>query len=88
MKSGAVPSDNGFRLDDKECLFPSRPASANEQPEDPVEGTDSWARMPPLEYRDLLAERQILEKESVVRAKEANQGPEAESKETKHSRRL
>ena len=44
--------------------------------------------MPPLEYRDLLAERQILEEEGLVQAKEANQRPEAESKETKHGPRL
>jgi hypothetical protein len=36
-ESGVAPSDNGFRRDDEECLFPARPVSENEQPEEPVE---------------------------------------------------
>jgi len=64
-----MPADNGFRLDDKECSFPSRPAPTNEQPEEPVEGTYPWARTTPLEHDKLLAKSQILEKETVVRAK-------------------
>jgi len=44
--------------------------------------------MTPLEHDKLLAECQILEAETVVRAKEANQRSEAESKETKHGGEL
>jgi hypothetical protein len=44
--------------------------------------------MVPLEHDELLTKRQILEKKGVTRAKEANQGSDAESKETKHSGEL
>ena len=41
--------------------------------------------MVPLEHDELLTKGQILEKKGVMLAKQANQGSEAESKETKHS---
>jgi hypothetical protein len=41
--------------------------------------------MTPLQHDELLPKCQILEKETVMRAKEANQRSEAESKETKHA---
>ncbi len=44
--------------------------------------------MTPLEHDELLTKCQILEKETVMRAKEANQRSEAESKETKHGAEL
>jgi hypothetical protein len=44
--------------------------------------------MVPLEYDELLTKCQILEKKGVMRVEEANQGSEAESKETKHSGEL
>jgi hypothetical protein len=44
--------------------------------------------MMPLEHDKLLPKCQILEKETVMRAKESNQRSEAESKETKHAGRL
>jgi len=40
--------------------------------------------MVPLEHDELLTKGQILEKEAGMRAKEANQRSEAESKETRH----
>jgi hypothetical protein len=40
--------------------------------------------MTPLQHDKLLTKCQILEKETVTRAKKANQRSEAESKETKH----
>jgi hypothetical protein len=44
--------------------------------------------MMPLEHDKLLPKCQILEEETLMRAKEANQRTEAESKETKHAGRL
>jgi hypothetical protein len=44
--------------------------------------------MMPLERDKLLTKYQILEKETVMRAKESNQRSEAESKETKDAGRL
>jgi hypothetical protein len=41
-----------------------------------------------LEDDQMLTKRQILEKETVMRAKKANQRSEAESKETKHGAEL
>ena len=41
--------------------------------------------MMPLEHDKLLPKCQILEEETLMRAKEASQRSEAESKETKHA---
>ena len=44
--------------------------------------------MMPLEDDQLLTKCQILDKETVMRAKKVNQRSEAESKETKHGAKL
>ncbi|HKW35638.1 MAG TPA: hypothetical protein VJN92_21700 [Candidatus Acidoferrum sp.] len=54
-ESSAVPPDHGFGCDNQECLPPSRPAPASEQPEEPVDEIKSWAWMTPFQHRKLLA---------------------------------
>jgi len=44
--------------------------------------------MTPFEHHELLTKRQILEKETAMRAKETNQRSEAESKEAQHDGEL
>jgi hypothetical protein len=44
--------------------------------------------MTPLKHDKLLSKCQILEEQTAMRAKEANQRSEGESKETKHSGEL
>ena len=44
--------------------------------------------MTPLEHDELLTKCHILEKKTVMRAKEANERSETEIKETKHSGEL
>ena len=56
----------------------------NKQPEELVEQIQLWAWMTPFEHDKLLTKCQILEKKTVMRAKETNQRSEAKSQETKH----
>jgi len=44
--------------------------------------------MTPLEHDELLTKGQIFDKKAVMRAKEANQRSEAESKEAQHDGEL
>jgi hypothetical protein len=83
-----VPSDDRFGCDDQEGLFPACPTSTDEQPEELVAEIQLWASMVPLEHDELLTKGQILEKKSGMRAKEAKERSEAESKETRHIREL
>ena len=80
-----MPSDHRFGRDDQECLFPTGPASWNKQPEELVQQIQLWAWMTPFEHDKLLAKCQILEKKTVMRAKEPNKRSEAKSQETKHN---
>jgi hypothetical protein len=79
-----VPSDDGFGCDDEERLFPARPTSTDEQPEELVEQIQLWAWMVPLEHDELLTKRQILKNKTGMRAKESKERSKAESKGTRH----
>ena len=55
-----VPADDSIRLDDGEGLGPTAPEAAQQDPEEPVGGTDD--RTPPRGQRgELLAEGQVLD---------------------------
>ena len=76
---------------DNPALFRSRKSESGSPVIAMVQPSQSWLRhdqlwawMVPLEHDELLTKGQILEKEAGMRAKEANQRSEAESKETRH----
>ena len=83
-----MPTDDGFGRDDEQRLFPVRPASTNQQPEKLIKQIQLWTWMTPLEHDKLLTKRQIFEKKTVMRAKEANQCSEAQSTEAQHEGEL
>jgi len=79
-----VPSDDGFGRDDEERLFPARPTSTDQQPEELAEQIQLWAWMVPLEHDELSTKRQILKNKTGMRAKESKERSKAESKGTRH----
>ena len=83
-KTTPVPADDGFRRDDEEGLFPSRPEPPDDYPEELIEGVDVRARMSTLQRDELLTQSEILEKETLPPAKEAHQRSEAEPEDVKH----
>jgi len=83
-ESAPVPTHDGFRRDDNEGLLPSRPHPPSDYPEELIGGSEARARMSALQRDELLTQNQILEKEALPLAKEANQYSEAEPYETKH----
>jgi hypothetical protein len=76
-----VPADYGFWRDEDEGLPPSRPDSASDYPKQLIEEAEAHARMSTLEHDELLTQREIFEKKTSPRAKEANQRSEAEPDE-------
>jgi hypothetical protein len=68
-----VPADDSFRCDDQESLFPSRPDPLSDYPEEHIEGSEPRARMSTLQRDELLTQSEILEKETLPSAKEADQ---------------
>ena len=69
-------------------MFPSRPDPPSDYPEELIEGSEARARMSTLQRDELLTQSEILEKETLPSAKEANQYAEAESDEAKHGQDL
>ena len=75
-KTLPVPSDNCFRLHDRESLSPAAPKSAERDPEQPISIPNFRPRDAALEHIDLLPEGQILEHEITPRPA---RGPEESS---------
>ena len=71
-----MPADDGFRRDDDEGLFPSRPDPTSNHPEKFIEEAEARARMSTLQRNELLTQSKILEKETLPSAKGAYQHSE------------
>jgi hypothetical protein len=74
--------------DDDEGLLPSRPDPPSDYPEELIEKVEARARMSTLQRDELLTQSKILEKETPLPAKEANQHSKEEPYETKHDEDL
>jgi hypothetical protein len=83
-----VPADDGFRRDDDEGLFPSRPDPPSYHPEELIEEAEARARMSTLQRDELLTQSKILEKETLPPAKEMYQHSEKEPDKAKHDQDL
>jgi hypothetical protein len=57
----SMPSQNRFRLDDDECLFPALPGSGQENPEEAIEFTEFRPPTSSVQNGELLTEREVLE---------------------------
>jgi len=83
-----VPTDDGFRRDQDERMFPSRPNPPSDYPEELIEEAKTRARMSTLQRDKLLTQSEILKKETWPPTKEADQHSEAEREEAKHGQGL
>jgi hypothetical protein len=87
-KTSSVPAGDGFWRDEDEGLLPSRPDPPSDDPEELIEKPETRARMSTLHRDELLTQSEILEKETVPRAKEVNQHSETEPDEAKPGQEL
>ena len=83
-KTSPVPTDDGFRRDQDERMFPSRPNRPSDYPEELIEEAETRPRMSTLQRDELLTQSEILKKESSPLTKEADQHSQAERDEAKH----
>jgi hypothetical protein len=60
-EAGSMPTHHGLRSHHDERLFPLRPESAGDHPEEFVEHAEFGFRMLALQHGDLLPEREILQ---------------------------
>jgi hypothetical protein len=70
--------------DNPQRIFPFRPETAGQHPEQLVNRTQPRPPMSPLQDGQLLPESEVLHHETPTSAKRANHGPKAEAKQVKH----
>ncbi len=70
----AMPADDGLGLDDGERLLPSRPAAAQDNPEDAIGRAETRPRLLPLEDSELLSEREVLQDQVGPSGEEREEG--------------
>jgi hypothetical protein len=87
-ETSSVPANDRFWCDDREILFPTRPDSASNHPEELIEKPETRARMSTLQRDELLTQSEILEQETSPLVKEAYQHSKPESGEAKHGQNL
>jgi hypothetical protein len=69
-------------------VLPIRPDSPGDYPEELIDEVEARARMSTLQREELLAQSEILEKETLPPAKEADQHAETEPDEGHHGQDL
>jgi hypothetical protein len=60
-ESPSMPSKNGFRLNDEECLFPAFPRSRQDDPKEAIESPKPGPWMSSVQDGELLAKGEVLE---------------------------
>jgi Integrase core domain len=86
-ETNTVPPDNRLGCHDDQRLFPSRPETANNNPEQPIETTEARSWTSPFQYDKLLAQGEILEEKISTGTKEANEYSPTQEQILKHAER-
>jgi len=88
LKTSPVPADHRLGRDHDERLFPLRPKSTDGNPEKLVENAEPWPRTAPLQHDELLPKHEILEEETPVATKNAEEHSEPEEEKVEHGLEL
>ena len=84
-EASPMPSDHSFWSHKDQGLFPSRPESPHQNPEELVESSESWPGTPSLQNRELLAKSQILKKQCAPSAEHSQNRGQQESEQVRHA---
>jgi hypothetical protein len=79
-EAGPVPADHRFWGDDDKGLLPTGPDSPSNYPEEFIEEAEDRPWTAPLQHRELLPEREILQDEMPTTTKRASNRSEPENK--------
>ena len=86
LEAGPVPSHNGLRLNENQCLPPPEPEAPHYHPEKSVGNSKPRMRTPPFQDSKLLPESQILQKEIAARTKEHDHRNKQQLHQAQHAR--
>src|ERR1017187_6924283 len=83
-KAGPMPANHGLRSNEDQRPFPARPNSSQNDPEQPVDRTQSRARSLCVQSQQLLPKGEVLHEEFFSGAKDGDDPAEQISKTHKH----
>src|ERR1019366_4160950 len=83
-KAGPMPANHGLRSNEDQRPFPARPNSSQNDPEQPVDRTQSRARSLCVQSQQLLPKGEVLQEEFFSGAKDGDDPAEQISKTHKH----
>ncbi len=83
-RSGSMPGDYGFRLNNGQGIGPSGPKLAEQNPKHAISHPQSRARMFPLKYAQLLTQGNDLEAEVVTGTEEGTEKGEESLEKWNH----
>ena len=86
LEAGPVPSHNGLRLNENQCLPPPEPEAPQYHPEKSVGNSKPRMRTPTFQDSKLLPESQILQEEIAARTKEHDHWNKQQLHQAKHAR--
>ena len=86
LEAGPVPSHNGLRLNENQCLPPPGPEAPQYHPEKSVGNSKPRMRTPPFQDSKLLPESQILQEEIAARTKEHDHRNKQQLHQAQHAR--
>ena len=87
-ESRSVPTHNGLRVHHDKSLFPSGPEPSRQDPEELIEGRESWPGMSSFQYRELLAKSEVFEKQPATTVEESENRTRQKYKRVYHVRVL
>ena len=79
-----MAAGHGVRSDQIEVLFPVGPKSAKGNPEQLVEQTKAWFRMPAFQDDELLAKSEVLQHQVLTGTKKAKGDSEPDPEKVEH----
>jgi len=86
LEAGPVPSHNGLRLNENQCLPPPGPEPPQNHPEKSVGNGNARMGTPPFQDSKLLPKSQILQEEIAARTKEHDHRNRQQLHQAQHAR--
>ena len=81
-----MPADDGLGFDQQDGLRPAVPQAGEQDPEQPVGGSQAWTRGGPVEDGQLMAQREVLEHQGAVGPDRAEEVGEDQGHHAGHHR--
>ena len=81
-----MPPDDRLGLNEGEGVSPAAPQSVQEDPDQPVGGSEAWPRRGALEDGQLVPQREVLEDQGAAGSEHAKEACEDEGDHAGHHR--